>query len=57
MAFGGRNFCQVQNNNKRYVLEQLSHYQYLICDIYESGNDIDNSIVKFNSVCGLVQKT
>lgn len=32
--------------------EQTSHFQYLkYCSTYDNGNNIDNKIAKYNSVC------
>ena len=58
MAFQGRNPVRSKIIIEDSILEQVSHFQYLGCDItYKHDQDVDKKIQKFQAVCGTIKRT
>lgn len=58
MAFLGSNPIRTKIVIEDQVLEQVSHFQYLGCDItYDEDKDIKNKVNTFQRICGTIRRT
>ena len=58
MAFLGSNPIRTKIVIEDQVLEQVSHFKYLGCDItYDEDKDIINKVNTFQRICGTIRRT